>query len=196
MSGARHVERGSSGPRLRAGIAGILLTLLSACASNGPPPLQPLDRAIELERFMGDWYVIGFIPIEIPFFSEAGAHNAVESYQLDGDGTIQTTYTFRDGAFDGPEKRYTPKGWVHDDVTRTEWRMQFVWPFRSAYLIVHVDPDYRQTIIGVPDRGNIWIMSRDPDMSDAAYQSLLDRAEALGYDLTKIQRVPQRWPGG
>jgi apolipoprotein D and lipocalin family protein len=96
-------------------LAVLPLALLAGCATDGPPPLEALDRRIDLERFMGDWYVIGFIPISLPFFSEADAHNGVESYRLADDGTIETTYTFRDGAFDGPERRFTPKGWVHDD---------------------------------------------------------------------------------
>lgn len=196
MTRGRGARNPAGTARLRAAVVGFLLVFLGACAGNGAPPLEPLDRKIVLDRFMGDWFVIGFIPISIPFFSEAGAHNAVESYELLEGGTIATTYTYRDGAFDGPEKRYTPRGWVHDEVLNTEWRMQFVWPFRSAYLIVHVDSDYQQTIIGVPDRGNIWIMSRRPDLSDEDYQALLDRAEALGYDPTKIERVPQRWPSG
>jgi lipocalin len=73
-----------------------------------------MDRKVDLERFMGDWYVIGFIPISLPFFSEEAAHNGVESYRLTDEAVIETTYTFRDGGFDGPEKRFTPKGWVYD----------------------------------------------------------------------------------
>ena len=175
-------------------LAVLPLALLAGCATDGPPPLEALDRRIDLERFMGDWYVIGFIPIAMPFFSEADAHNGVESYRLADDGTIETTYTFRDGAFDGPERRFTPKGWVHDEETNTEWRMQFVWPFKAAYLIVHLDPDYQQSIVGVPDRSNVWILSRVPELSDADYQRLLDHAAELGYDPSQIRRVPQRWP--
>ena len=138
--------------------------------------------------------MIGFIPIAIPFFSEEGAHNGVESYRLTDQGVIETTYTFRDGSFDGPEKRFTPKGWVHDEVTNAEWRMQFLWPFKAAYLIVYLDQDYQKTIIGVPDRGNLWIMSREWQMSDADYQEMLDLAADLGYDTQKVRRVPQQWP--
>jgi len=171
-----------------------LAALLVACASSGGPPLQPLERRIDLERFMGDWYVLGFIPISLPLFSEAGAHNGVESYRLADDGTIETTYTFRDGAFEGPKRRYTPKGWVHDEANNAEWRMQFVWPFSAAYLIVWLDGDYERTIIGVPDRDHVWILSRDWDLSDAEYAGLVEEAARLGYDPARIQRVPQRWP--
>jgi len=180
------------------GLAALLLVLLSlgsqGCATTDMRPLKAMDQKVDLERFMGDWFVIGFIPIELPFFSEAGAHNGVESYRLTDDGTIETTYTFRDGGFDGPEKTFTPKGWVYDDETNAEWRMQFVWPFKAAYLILYLDPDYQRTLVGVPDRNNLWIMSRDAEMTDAEYQSLLGSAAALGYDVERVQRVPQQWP--
>jgi apolipoprotein D and lipocalin family protein len=172
----------------------LCLAVLNGCASTNMPPLEAMDRRVDLERFMGDWYVIGFIPVTIPFFSEEGAHNGVESYRLGDEGVIETTYTFRKGAFDGPEKRLTPKGWVYNEETNAEWRMQFLWPFKAAYLIVYLDEDYQRTIIGVPNRKYVWIMSRDPALSDADYQALLDYASRVGYDTEKVQRVPQRWP--
>jgi apolipoprotein D and lipocalin family protein len=180
--------------RLSRRVAFASLAVLVACATNDVPPLEALDRKVDLERFMGDWYVIGFIPVTIPLFSEEGAHNGVESYRLNDEGVIETTYTFRKGAFDGPEKRFTPKGWVHDEETNAEWRMQFLWPFNAAYLIVYLDEHYQKTIIGVPDRSNVWIMSREADLSDADYQEMLERVAGLGYDVEKVQRVPQRWP--
>ena len=194
MSMSDDVAFGVSFSRLNRLVALFFLVILNACATNDVPPLEALDRKVELERFMGDWYVIGFIPISIPFFSEEGAHNGVESYRLTNEGVIETTYTFRDGDFDGPEKRFTPKGWVYDEETNAEWRMQFVWPFKAAYLIVYLDEDYQKTIIGVPDRKHVWIMSRVPDLSDADYREMLDQAASIGYEVEKVRRVPHRWP--
>ena len=85
-----------------------LVASITACSS--PEPLRTVDH-VDLQRFMGDWYVIANIPTAI----EKGAHNAVESYQLNDDGTIATTFTFRDGAFDGEAKAYHPRGFVKDD---------------------------------------------------------------------------------
>ena len=73
------------------------LTALAAvlCAGcNDRNPALAIAPHVELERFMGDWYVIASIPTRL----ERGAHNAVESYQLLADGTIDTTFTFNDGA--------------------------------------------------------------------------------------------------
>ena len=58
------------------------LALLNACATHRVPPLEAMDREVDLERFMGDWYVIGFIPITLPFFSEEGAGEALYTERL------------------------------------------------------------------------------------------------------------------
>ena len=140
--------------------------LMAGCQS-GPvrEPLRAIDRPIQLERFMGDWYVIAHIPA----FIEDEAFNGVESYRLAEDGTIPTTYTFNNGGFDGPLKAYHPKGFVHNQETKAEWRMQFVWPFKAAYLIVYLDDSYETTIIGVPDRGYAWIMARTKTLPEKRY---------------------------
>ena len=172
------------------------LLVMTACASTGQPPLQAIDSKVDIERFMGDWYVIGSIPIDIPLlpmFSEKDAHNAVESYRLTPEGVIETTYTFRKGAFDGPEKRFTPKGRVYNQETNAEWRMQFFWPFESAYLIIYLDKNYQETIIGVPDRKYVWIMARKPQMTAARYDKLIKVVAEAGYDVGAVRRVPQRW---
>jgi len=173
--------------------AAVLLALLSGC-STSQDALKAMDKKVDLERFMGDWYVIGSIPIDLFFASEAGAHNAVETYALNDDGSIDTRYRFRKDSFDGPVTTFNPTGFVYNTATNAEWRMQFLWPFKSAYLILYLADDYSQTIIGVPDRSYIWIMSRTPDVSDSEYQRLLQRAIDAGYDPEAIVRIPQDWP--
>jgi apolipoprotein D and lipocalin family protein len=160
---------------------------LASCASSGPE-METVDY-VDLERFMGDWYVIA----NIPTFLEKGAHNAVETYALNDDGTIATTFTFRDGAFDGKEKQYNPKGFIRDTGSNALWGMRFIWPIKADYRIVHLDEDYSQTIIGRQKRDFVWIMAREPDISDSDYETLLGVVESLGYDMSKVERVPQRW---
>jgi apolipoprotein D and lipocalin family protein len=160
---------------------------LGACAGSGPE-METVDY-VDLERFMGDWYVIA----NIPTFLEKGAHNAVENYAMNDDGTIATTFTFRDGAFDGEQKEYNPKGFIKDDKSNALWGMRFIWPIKADYRIVYLDDDYSQTIIGRQKRDFVWIMARDPNISDSDYEMLLGVVESLGYDMSKVERVPQQW---
>lgn len=146
---------------------------------------------VDIGRFMGDWYVIA----NIPTFLEKGAHNAVENYELKEDGTIATTFTFRDGAFDGKEKQYTPRGFIRDKKTNATWGMRFVWPIKADYRIVYLDDGYSTTIIGRQKRDYVWIMARQPTIPEEEYESLLDFVESLGYRRSDVQRVPQRWQG-
>ena len=165
-----------------------LISLLGACRSSYPPIRTA--PVVELPRFMGDWYVIANIPTSI----ERGAHNAVESYRLDADGSIPTTFTFRDGSFAGEIKRYCPRGFVTDDPSKAIWGMRFIWPIKADYRIVYVSDDYQQTIIGREKRDNVWIMARTPEISEAQFTELRERVGREGYDLSKLERVPQRWP--
>jgi len=160
----------------------------SGCATRAPmtPPL-PLAQNVDLPRFMGDWYVIA----NIPTFIEKDAHDAVESYELRPDGSIATTFRFHRGSPDGPLKVYHPKGTIHDPVTKAEWRMQFLWPFKSAYLIVYLDDAHETTIIGVPNRKYVWIMARKPTLPEPRYQELVRFLDSVGYDTTRLQKVPQ-----
>ena len=152
------------------------------------PEMKTVDY-VDLDRFMGDWYVIA----NIPTFLEKGAHNAVESYAMNDDGTIATTFVFRDGGFDGEKKTYTPKGFVRDDGTNAHWGMRFIWPIKADYRIVYLDDDYTQTVIARQKRDFIWIMARTPEISEEDYDEIIAFAASIGYDVSKIQRVPQRW---
>ena len=160
--------------------------MLTACQAN--PPMKPVEH-VDLERFMGDWYVIA----NIPTFIEKGAHNAVESYRLAGDGTIETTFTFRDGGFDGKEKIYRPKGFVVDGTSNAVWGMQFVWPFKGDYRVIHLDEDYTTTVIGREKRDYVWLMARTPNPSKADYDAALEAIRKAGYDMAQVKPVPQEW---
>ncbi len=166
-------------------LASLVAVAATGCASH--PPMPTVEH-VDLERYMGDWYVIA----NIPTFLERGAHNAVESYSLNPDGTIATVFTFRKDGFDGPEKRYTPRGFVRSD-NNAEWGMQFIWPIKAEFLIIYLDENYTQTVIGRSKRDYVWIMAREPSIPEADYQRILAFLAEQGYDTSEIERVPQRW---
>jgi len=160
---------------------------LAGCQAS-MPPLQPVDK-VDLERFMGDWYVIA----NIPTFIETDAYNALESYRLDDDGTIATTFTFRKGGFDGEKKRYEPRGFVRDDPSNAIWGMQFIWPIKADYRIIYLTEDYSVTIIARNKRDYVWLMAREPHMQPDEYEEALRVIEDAGYDMSALRRVPQQW---
>ena len=165
----------------------VCLFLFVSCQSAKNPP--PTVSYVDLESFMGTWYVIGYTPIVF----DGKAHNATEHYYLEPNGNIQTTYQYRNGSFDGPLKTFRPTGFVYNKETNAEWRIQFVWPFKADYLILHYDKDLGETIIGHPNRKYAWIMLRNPECEEATYEHLLNKLVKLGYDSELIQKLPQDW---
>lgn len=166
----------------------IALLILTSCAAS-LPPLKTVDN-VDIKRFMGPWYVIACIPT----FIETEAYNGVETYTLNPDGTIDTVFTFNKGGFDGPLKRYNPRGFIVDTVNNSTWGMQFIWPIKAEYLITHLNDDYTQTVIGRNKRDYVWIMARTPQIPEADYSSLVQKLKDQGYDINKLRKVPQQWP--
>lgn len=165
----------------------ILMLLFSLWGCTTGPPIHTVD-SVDIKRFMGDWYVIA----NIPTFIEKGAYNAIESYRLAEDGTIKTTFSYNEGAFDGSLKVFKATGFIQDTQSNALWGMQFLWPIKAEYRIIYLTEDYSQTVIGRTKRDYVWIMARKPEIPEADYHRILDFIQAQGYDLTKLQQVPQQ----
>ena len=159
--------------------------LLSACAST--PPTIPPVASVDMPRFMGDWYVIA----QIPTYIERKAYDSVESYRLDADGTIRTTFRYRNGSADAPMKTMEPVGRVVPGTNNAVWEMQFVWPIQAEYVIVDLAPDYSRTIVGRSKRDYVWLMSRQPSLPAPELAAAIQKIRELGYDTTKLRMVPQ-----
>ena len=88
-----------------------------------PGVLDPLGRfvrhaplpapAVDIPRFMGTWYVLGGILTPIERF----AHNPVERYTLEPDGSIDTHFRFHRHALPVPA-RQSPRTLLRAAVAR------------------------------------------------------------------------------
>ena len=159
--------------------------LLSACAST--PPTIPPVASVDLPRFMGDWYVIA----QIPTYLERKAFDSVESYRIDDEGKIRTTFRYRNGSADAPMKTMEPVGRVVPGTNNAVWEMQFVWPIQAEYVIVDLAPDYSRTIVGRSKRDYVWLMARTPSLPAPELAAAIEKIRTLGYDTSKLRMVPQ-----
>ena len=144
------------------------------------------DLTGEMEHFQHDTFIVRWK--ERNFNADAYV-----TFALDHDGSIATTFTFREGAFDGTEKVMRPRGFVREGTGNAVWGMQFVWPIKAEYLIAHVDEDYTETIIARSRLDYVWVMARTPQIPAEDFERLRRQVADLGYDVNKLQKVPQRW---
>ena len=145
---------------------------------------------IDLERFMGSWYVIA----NIPTFAEREAVNPVEHYRLNDDGTIATTFTFNKTHSEGTAKTLKMTGYANNEPNNGIWRMQWIWPIKADYRIAYLDDTYQFAIIGRNKRDYLWVMSRVPAIEEPKLEELLNIAVSLGYERTKIQLTSWQQP--
>ena len=171
--------------RLFTAILLLVVLIISGCATN--MPMKTVDQ-VDLDKFMGDWYVIA----SIPTMFEKNIANAIERYDRIGPRKIQTTFTYFKQ--NDPERhQMNPVGYVKDDPSNALWGMQFIWPIKADYRIIYLDDDYQTTIIGREKRDYVWIMARQPAIPEPLYDDLVKFIESVGYDTTELKKVPQNW---
>ncbi len=142
---------------------------------------------VDLDRYLGRWYVIA----NIPYYLEKGKVASYDTYAKRPDGRLDNIFTFRKGGFDAPEKSWHGIAWVTNPTSNAEWKVRFVWPLTSTYLVLELDPDYRWAVVGTPNRKLLWILARDRRLSAADYEHILGLLVAQGYDRNAIVPVPQ-----
>jgi len=146
----------------------------------------PAAAKLELDRFMGDWFVIANIPLP----PEKPAHNSRETYSFTPPNKVDVTFSFNNSAFDGPMKTFKSKAFVSDDPAI--WGVQFLWPFKAEYVVSYIDDTYQHTIVARSRRDYVWVMARTQTIDDNKYAMLVDKVKELGYDVSKLNKVPQQ----
>lgn len=160
----------------------------TSCASTmKPPPLKTVAH-VDLQRYVGDWYVFA----NIPYSLENGKVGTLDRYAMRSDGKMDNIFMFRRGSLDAPLQQWKGVAWVQNKETNAEWRVQFVWPLRAPYLVIDLDKDYQWSVIGYPSRKLAWVLTRKPVLDEATYQGILQRIKKQGYDETLLRKVPQR----
>ena len=141
---------------------------------------------INIEKFMGKWYVISLIPN----FVEKGCTNSSDTYTLNDDGTIDIKYY---AIKDGKERAIKQKGFVNE-IEPARWDIQFLKPYipfyRAPYEVIVLDPNYKYMVVGYPDNSFGWVFSRETVLDDNIYEKILDELEAdFSYNKEKFQKV-------
>jgi len=176
---------------MRAFVIVIALALAAAVAINASakakaPPLRS-QANIDLERYMGRWWVIG----NIPYFAENGKVATADVYALRPDGRIENVFVYRK-AFGKPEKRMNAIATVASGSNNAQWKVAFFGGLiKSDLLILEVAPDYSWALIGQPSRKLAWVFAREQRMDDAQFATLVAKFADYGYDPKLLKRVPQ-----
>ena len=172
---------------MRAMISGVLLVLgaMFAVAPGGAEsrkaPVQVVP-AVDLTRYVGKWYEIARLPA---WFQRDCTGDTTATYTLRPEGRITVVNECRKA--DGRMK--SAKG-VAKLASKTglnsKLKVTFFWPFYGDYWILDLDPEYRWAVVGEPRRKYLWILSRQPELDQAVYEQIVERAAKQGYDVSRL----------
>jgi apolipoprotein D and lipocalin family protein len=145
---------------------------------------------VDVKRYMGTWFEIAKFPQRF----EKGLVGITANYTLLPNGKVRVINSGHKVDFNGKLKTIEGKAWVVDTVTNAKLKVSFFWPFAANYWILELGKDYEYSVVGEESRKYLWILSRTPQMEDAIYNEMLKRLQQKGFDVTKLEKIPQRAP--
>jgi len=142
-------------------------------------------KSVELSRYLGRWYELA--RYEQGFQKDCDGVTA--DYILRADGNISVLNSCRKP--DGKQKQANGKAKIVDTATGAKLKVSFFGPFYGNYWVLDRAEDYSWSIVGEPSGRYLWILSREPNPSQAKRDALIARAKALGYDTSMLRITKQ-----
>lgn len=168
-------------------LSGALMVLAASPARAEDAPL-PTVNAVDLARYAGSWYEISKLPNR---YQKQCVADTQAEYRLDGD-IVRVINRCRTSTGELDDIKGRAK--VVPGSGNAKLKVTFFWPFYGDYWVLALDPDYREVLVGAPDRKYAWILSRTPTLPQERVDALLQRAQALGFDAAAFVPTPQTQP--
>jgi apolipoprotein D and lipocalin family protein len=169
---------------LKFGLLSLLLITASFATDQTQAPLTTVAH-VDLDRYMGEWYVIARYPDRSEKECESD-FSAVYSPLKNGKIRIVESCRKKNGIMK-EENGYAK---VTDSKTNAKLNVTSLGPVRD-YWIVDLDPDYRYAVVSEPKREYLWILSRTPQMPPDDYDQVLARIRELGFDSDRLIKSKQ-----
>jgi len=146
-------------------------------------------KSVDLEKYVGFWYEIASFPASF----QKGCRCSTAEYQfVPGKKYIRVInkclkLTARGSKMSVAKgKAFPVKG-----SGNAQLKVQFLWPFRGDYYIIDLADDYRYVVVGHPGRDYLWILSREPYMTNDTYTRLVEIIKGKGFDVGRLQKTEQ-----
>jgi apolipoprotein D and lipocalin family protein len=140
---------------------------------------------VHLERYLGTWYEIA----RFPHSFEKGLENVTATYNLKSDGKIEVINA---GFKNGKKSVAKATAWIPDESCNGKLLVSFFRPIKSEYKIIKLDKEnYSFAVITSSTKNYLWILSREPKISEELYNDLISFVSSKGFDTSNIIEVNQ-----
>lgn len=163
----------------RYALMAVCLSMLTACTGL-PKGIEPVS-GFELDRYLGTWYEIARTDNRF----ERGLDNVTATYSLRDDGVVKVVnrgYKTAKSEWNSIAGRAKFVG----DESRGHLKVAFFGPFYASYVVFKLEPDYEYAYVAGMNRRYLWLLSRTPEVSDDVRAAFVARAEADGFDVSRL----------
>lgn len=156
-------------------ILSITFILLTACTS-APQGITAVEN-FDVERYLGKWHEIA----RLDHSFERGLTQVTAEYSLRDDGGIKVINRGLDTE-NNAWKTAEGKAYFVEDADTGHLKVSFFGPFYGAYVIFELDKaGYQYAYIVGPNRDYLWLLARQPSLSNAQKQDFVASAQAHGF---------------
>ena len=163
-----------------------LLVLLLVSCTGTPDGISPVT-GFDLQRYLGGWHEIA----RLDHSFERGMSQVSADYSLNDDGSVKVVnrgYLAEENEW--KEAIGKAKFVGAEDVGHL--KVSFFGPFYGGYVIFELDQQgYQYAFVTSYNRDYLWLLSRQPQVSDALKQQFVQQADALGFDTGALIWVDQ-----
>jgi len=159
--------------------------------AGAAPKAAPLDTvdALDPVRYMGRWYEIA----RFQHGFEKSLVGATADYSLNGNGSVAVVNSGFKKSLDGTFTSVKAVARVPDPAKPGKLKVKFFGLFESDYLVFGLDAeDYSWALVGDDKRRYLWFLAWTPEIDENLFERMKSIAEAQGYDLSDLYRVPQK----
>ena len=146
---------------------------------------------VDIRQYAGKWHEIAHLPM---YFQRKCIANITAQYSVNADQTIGVLNSCRtaNGEIISSEGVAYSQNQGNSKLKVSFLPKGLRWiPFtKGHYWVLRVDPEYKVALVGGPSNKYLWILSRQPQLDEATYQSYLETAKHYGYDVTKLIKLP------
>jgi apolipoprotein D and lipocalin family protein len=168
-------------------IALLAATLLgNGCVHRNPPPTV---SQVDLGRYVGTWHEVARLPNG---FQRGCVGPASASYRLLPDGRIEVLNRCQDA--DGRCREVKGTARVVSGSGNARLKVRFFGPIEGDYWIHALDANYRWALVGHPSRNYLWILARSTSLDPRTLAAIVQQAESLGYDTSRLEFFNVRPP--
>jgi len=159
---------------------GLVILMLSGCGKS-TKELSVVEE-FDLNKYLGKWYEIARIDNRF----ERDLIGVTAYYKLLDNGEVEV---INRGFNPNTNTRQVAKGIARfvDKPNLGHLEVTFFYPFYAGYKILELDKkDYQYALVTSDTFDYLWILARDPVLSDITYQMLIEKAKQLGFDTSAL----------